>query len=191
MSILPFAERGIRTASVKEVAMYGNSGNPGLDESAANLMQNHDCDSLLADAINSREGWESREGKAYRKKAVGQIAVVGPGKKLDPIKLQLAELFEDPNIAVPGVPSHNHPAYSEYFGVASNGGKWYLELAEKEGPPDQEVLMENGVYSFIPGQIYHAVRSAVPGKNAYVTVVRFDPEIIGLDFDKGYKFELM
>jgi len=123
-------------------------------------------------------GWEARPRKAYQKKEIGTIEVEGADTR--GLALQLAKCYTDTNIDTPGVPSHNHPGYSELF--AYPRGEGMLILGRGGDSLAKKIPIFPGIFTFIDGNEYHAVRPLE--SEVYVALMRFDSELIKI-FGKG------
>jgi hypothetical protein len=157
-----------------EALLWGTSSNPYLDSNAVEFLR--ECDDFMQGAIMLGE-WEGRPGKAYRKHTVGGFGDRGLDIPKEP-ELQIAEAYFDPEIEIPGVPYHNHPDYSEFFGIPKGGGEGVLSLGLDEEEIGQEETLKHGNYFFIDGRVFHAARPADSDDNIYVAVLRFYPELV-------------
>ena len=168
----------------REFIMWNESGNPALENAAMDFFA--DKNYLIQRAIKDRNNWKSRPGKAYKKKEAGIVWV--PGSDQEDIKLQLAKCYTDPRIEIPGVPSHNHPDYSEFFAYPIGEGK--LILGFEENKPEKEIDIYPGIFTFIDGRVYHAVVPSDKKNPVYVAILRFDPELIE-NFTERNRLELL
>jgi len=172
------------------VCFYFDSTNEPLDDAVVDFSLRYD--GFLQEAIESGN-WEPRPGQAYEKsKDLAKVRIKDLGVDIDPFVLQMAKVFVDPKIKIPGVPPHNHRDYSEYFWVPKGRGEGVLGVSKELQieTPDQEIVLEPGAYSFIPGPVYHSVKPKDPDSVVYIAVLRFDHSLLST-FPNGYSLELV